>query len=124
MELADEGAWHGQSAGMGGMELTGDATGTGSLAGPSSWAAAVAVAPAASRLAPVLDAPVLAAGTGSTLAARTVLSALASGGGGGGPRLAAAATSTAAADGGASQLGTGTPSQLAAGASQSGSVAW
>ena len=121
MELIDEGAWHGQSAGMGGMELTGDATGTGSLAGPSSWAAAVAVAPAASRLAPVLDAPVLAAGTGSTLAGRTVLSALASGGC---PQLAAAATSTAAADGGASQLGTGTPSQLAAGASQSGSVAW
>ena len=110
---------------MGGMELTGDATGTGSLAGPSSSAAAVVVAPAGARGAsPVLDAPVLAAGTGSTLAARTVLSALASGGGGGGPQLAAAATSTAAADGGASQLGTGTPSQLAAGASQSGSVAW
>ena len=123
MELTDEGAWQGQSAGMGGMELTDDATGTG-LAGPSSSAAAVAVAPAGARGAPVLDAPVLAAGTGSTLAARTVLSALASGGGGGGPRLAAAATSTAAADGGASQLGTGTPSQLAAGASQSGSVAW
>ena len=110
---------------MGGMQLTGDATGTGSLAGPSSSAAAVAVAPAGARGAPpVLDAAVLAAGTGSTLAGRTVLSALASGGGGGWPQLAAAATSTAAADGGASQLGTGTPSQLAAGASQSGSVAW
>ena len=122
MELTDEGAWHGQSAGMGGMELTGDATGTGSLAGPSSSAAAVVVAPAGARGAPpVLDAPVLAAGTGSTLAGRTVLSALASGGC---PQLAAAATSTAAADGGASQLGTGTPSQLTAGASQSGSVAW
>ena len=111
---------------MGGMQLTGDATGTGSLAGPSSSAAAVAVAPAGARGAPpVLDAAVLAAGTGSSLAGRAVLSALASGGGGGGcPQLAAAATSTAAADGGASQLGTGTPSQLAAGASQSGSVAW
>ena len=108
---------------MGGMELTGDATGTVTLAGPSSSAAAV-VAPAGARGAPVLDAPVLAAGTGSTLAGRTVLCALASGGGGGCPQLAAAATSTAAADGGASQLGTGTPSQLAAGASQSGSVAW
>jgi hypothetical protein len=118
MELTDEGAWQGQLAGTGGMELTGDATGTGALAGPSSSAAVSRLAP------PVPDAPVLAAGTGSTLPGRTVLSALASGGGGGCPQLAAAATSTAAADGGASQRGTGTPSQLAAGASHSGSVAW